>query len=822
MKLNRRLLLGSMLSTVMTAVAVAGLRMHGSIPPPPVVSFSTTSVSNLEGNSGSTPFVYVVGRAGNTFGTSTVSWAVTGSGANPASPSDFVGGVYPSGSLTFGPAVTSASITINVQGDGTVELNETFTVTLSSPVNASISVATALGTIINDDIPPPGSFFIGANETKALDLSTYLVTIDDSNDITLSVVGPTAGVLFAQVWNGLSPTAGESSLQVRRELADAFTVKSVGATNGNQIGTVSISGFSGPNSTGSLLTYSIPIVCDTSPPATWAMGAKTFAGYGGYPIMTYLPGNPADWTIQSQTSAGQFSIRADPTNVQYRLVLAGPINDAAQPGVPTVAPVAAAVKTVVLANAVLGTTFSLVVTFVANQFDCAPWPATDNPESGTVGNQLIRSMRTTIAYGTTYMLENGNYDINGTSLASYDIGFTWGFGTSPIGTGTGVPSSPYAGGAWDYSPNPTINSNFWQIASRNPWAANVNTLAITLTNVSGRTTNPVLGMRLTNVQVTDVRYSGLSGAGGGSAMLICVDHCIQTGSVNLSFDINSAGYFYLHNFSIGATIMSGLDCQSVFNRFSTAVSWIDTMNYLSEPFNTPTSACCLFNLHINRQGRDDPLHEDQCSSQQSVGWYTGITGHRIGPVYIGNVMWPGAVRLSSGHQANSGQCFFLSDHPSNVFIYFVVCGNALIGQTGHGITIDQVGLGTTCNYNMLGFDFTQTNPMAGYDPYGPEMRFGNMEDGGTGQTKYKWGIQGFPTVWSNNAGDSSGTIFNCLQTWQTTNLVNPLAGASAQDMGSVVRALSFKPGLVQQAGCFWDKSLVDHQRGTYDLTRLTA
>ena len=42
-----------------------------------------------------------------------------------------------------------------VLGDTVVEPDETFTVTLSSPVNATLGTATGLGTITNDDVVVP-------------------------------------------------------------------------------------------------------------------------------------------------------------------------------------------------------------------------------------------------------------------------------------------------------------------------------------------------------------------------------------------------------------------------------------------------------------------------------------------------------------------------------------------------------------------------------------------------------------------------------------------------------------------------------------------
>ncbi|GCA78394.1 Calx-beta domain-containing protein [Microcystis aeruginosa] len=104
-----------------------------------------------EGNSGTTAFTFTVTRSGNTTGSSSASWAVTGTGTNQANATDFVGGTLPSGTVNFAANETSKTITVNVSGDTDVELNEGFTVTLSNPTNATITTATATGTILNDD-----------------------------------------------------------------------------------------------------------------------------------------------------------------------------------------------------------------------------------------------------------------------------------------------------------------------------------------------------------------------------------------------------------------------------------------------------------------------------------------------------------------------------------------------------------------------------------------------------------------------------------------------------------------------------------------------
>jgi endoglucanase len=56
-----------------------------------------------------------------------------------------------SGTLAFNAGETSKTVTVSVVGDTKVEPNETFFLHLSSPINASIARAQAIGTIVNDD-----------------------------------------------------------------------------------------------------------------------------------------------------------------------------------------------------------------------------------------------------------------------------------------------------------------------------------------------------------------------------------------------------------------------------------------------------------------------------------------------------------------------------------------------------------------------------------------------------------------------------------------------------------------------------------------------
>jgi hypothetical protein len=66
-----------------------------------------------------------------------------------AAPADYT--ALASATLSFSPGQTTKTVTVRVKGELTAEPNETLFVNLSSPVNATISDAQGLGTILNDD-----------------------------------------------------------------------------------------------------------------------------------------------------------------------------------------------------------------------------------------------------------------------------------------------------------------------------------------------------------------------------------------------------------------------------------------------------------------------------------------------------------------------------------------------------------------------------------------------------------------------------------------------------------------------------------------------
>ncbi|MCX5947220.1 MAG: Ig-like domain-containing protein [Cyanobacteria bacterium] len=139
-------------SNAMISTASASGTIHNDDTQLAIVASSATKV---EGNSGSTAYTFMVSRSGDLSVASSAAWAVTGQGANGASASDFVDNTFPSGTLTFATGESSKTITVNVNGDSTVEFDEDFTVSLSNTSNATITTASASGTILNDDTAAP-------------------------------------------------------------------------------------------------------------------------------------------------------------------------------------------------------------------------------------------------------------------------------------------------------------------------------------------------------------------------------------------------------------------------------------------------------------------------------------------------------------------------------------------------------------------------------------------------------------------------------------------------------------------------------------------
>jgi hypothetical protein len=158
-----------------------------SIPPsePPKVSF-TPAVSHMEGDSATTPFVFTVWLTSASAETVTVVAATSGGSASSTHRNQDYTSL--STTLTFTPGQTSKQVTVLVDGDTSIESDETFNITLSNPVNAALGTwSTAVGTIVNDDMPTVSVADVSMSEGDAAGNLVFAVTISQSSPTTIII-----------------------------------------------------------------------------------------------------------------------------------------------------------------------------------------------------------------------------------------------------------------------------------------------------------------------------------------------------------------------------------------------------------------------------------------------------------------------------------------------------------------------------------------------------------------------------------------------------------------------------------------------------------
>src|SRR5439155_555178 len=101
----------------------------------------------IEGDSGTVDAIFQVTLDAASEQTVTVDFSTADDSAT--SPDDYLAA---SGTLTFAPGETTKTVTVTVNGDTQVELDETFFVNLSNESNATVADGQGVGTITNDDL----------------------------------------------------------------------------------------------------------------------------------------------------------------------------------------------------------------------------------------------------------------------------------------------------------------------------------------------------------------------------------------------------------------------------------------------------------------------------------------------------------------------------------------------------------------------------------------------------------------------------------------------------------------------------------------------
>ncbi|MFN2526912.1 MAG: Calx-beta domain-containing protein, partial [Actinomycetota bacterium] len=223
---------------------------------PPLITIVSTAQVN-EGDAGTSNVILAVSLSQPTTVAMSVDYATSGGTATAG-----VDYAATSGTLNFAAGATSGNISVPINGDTTVELDETFLVRISNPSRGSITSSQSTVTITNDDAVVPvisiqaaAAADEGNSGTSTVDLT---VTLSEATTVPVSVAYASANGT-ATVANGdyeaasasLSFAPGETSKTIsvtvkgdtQVEAEENFTVtlsNPNGATLGTSVGTVTI------------------------------------------------------------------------------------------------------------------------------------------------------------------------------------------------------------------------------------------------------------------------------------------------------------------------------------------------------------------------------------------------------------------------------------------------------------------------------------------------------------------------------------------------------------------------------------------------------
>jgi glucose/arabinose dehydrogenase len=173
-----------------TNATIADAQGIGSIidnDPEPTITINDVTIA--EGNSGTSNAAFTVSLSNPSSQTITVQYATADSSANAGS--DYVA---TSGTLTFNPGQLTQTINVTVNGDATLESNETFNVNLANATNASIVDNQGVGTITNDDTQPNLSIndVSIAEGSSGTSIATFTVSLSSASSQTVTVNYATA------------------------------------------------------------------------------------------------------------------------------------------------------------------------------------------------------------------------------------------------------------------------------------------------------------------------------------------------------------------------------------------------------------------------------------------------------------------------------------------------------------------------------------------------------------------------------------------------------------------------------------------------------
>ena len=240
----------------------------------PTITINSTSIA--EGNTGSSNSAFSIALSKPSTETVTVNYSTVDGTAT--ADSDYTA---KSGTVTFTPGQTSQTINVSVIGDLNSEADETFSVNLTAPTNATLgTAATGTGTIVNDDLP------------------TISVTVTDAN--------------AAETATGQPANPGEFTFTRTGVITSAKTVlfsMSGKATNGSDYNLPGSVTFAAGSSTATLSLNAIDDnIFEGATPETAILTLIGDGYYDGSYYSTHQYDRPDTYRIDSLNNTGTISI----------------------------------------------------------------------------------------------------------------------------------------------------------------------------------------------------------------------------------------------------------------------------------------------------------------------------------------------------------------------------------------------------------------------------------------------------------------------------------------------------------------------------------
>ena len=180
----------------------------------PLPTLTVTNASAVEGQS----VTFTVTRTGDTTSATTVGYNTSlATGATAAAQTDFTAAT---GTLSFAAGETSKTVTVQTTQDTAYEPNEVFNFNLTNPTGATITTATATGTITNDDAQPTApTLSVGDVTVTEGGVANVVVTLSAaaSGPVTVNYAtapGTAVAADFTAASGTLTFTAGETTKTV--------------------------------------------------------------------------------------------------------------------------------------------------------------------------------------------------------------------------------------------------------------------------------------------------------------------------------------------------------------------------------------------------------------------------------------------------------------------------------------------------------------------------------------------------------------------------------------------------------------------------------